>query len=90
MDITTGLKERILKCKTEDYSILNLKNNIEKKLKEYHGEEKTLKTSNIIINEIGEIVDKTIVHNINVGNINPIFEKEFREFLSEFVYLDIL
>lgn len=90
MNIKNQLETRIIKKeKPGKYSILNINENIEEKLKKHVGENKTFEQAQIIIEETGTIIDKTIEYNINVGNINSRFEKEFRQFLARIIDVDI-
>lgn len=87
--LQTMIESRIIKENKTEHNILNLKSNVEKKLEEFERYPRTFETETMIVEYVGQIIDKTINHHINNGDINQRFEKDFRKFLATIINIDI-
>ena len=88
-NISSSVSEKI-KFKENEFSILNLKTNINECLSKYEGKPHSLEYTKIVVEEVSNIVNKTITNHIQNGDINSRFEKDFREFLSNIIDLNII
>jgi len=90
MEITSQIKERIINDKElDEFSILNLKNNIDKKMANFINKARTFQQTQEIVEVVGGIVDETINFHINNGDISQKFEKVFRKFISTTITMEI-